>query len=101
MLFAGDGYCRYEAERTKVVCDCVKNKKGATGAKGSGRSGQRLEEDGRWVPCKDCDGKMYSYANKVTYQCPGDVVGGKVRKHREIHKRFWADERESTSSTKP
>ncbi|KAI7787602.1 hypothetical protein LA080_014971 [Diaporthe eres] len=30
MLFAGDGYCRYERERIKVECDCVKHKKGAT-----------------------------------------------------------------------
>ena len=101
MLLAGDGYCRYELERTKVDCDCVRNNKGATGSKGLGRSGQRLEDDGRWVRCRDCDGKTYFYVTKVTYQCPGDVAGGKIRKHREIHKRFWADEREPMTGIKP
>lgn len=43
---------------------------------------------------------MYFWVNRVTYQCSGGVVGGKVRKHREIQRGFWADERESIFSIK-
>lgn len=43
---------------------------------------------------------MYFYLNRITYQCPEDVVNGKLRIHREIHGRFWADESESMLSTK-
>lgn len=109
MLFAGDGYCRYERKRTKVKCDCVQTKKkvaaraGGGGGGGCGvelgRRGQRLV-DGLWARCRDCEGKMYFWVNRIIYQCPGDVVGGKVRKHREIHRAFWADERESMARAK-
>lgn len=101
MLFAGDGYCRYERDRTRVECDCAHPQKNgaAAGATASGRRGQQLV-DGRRVRCEDCDGKMCFWVNRVTYQCPGDVVGGKVRKHRDIHKRLWADESESMANSK-
>lgn len=104
MLFAGDGYCRYERELTKVECDCARTKKGVASSSGGiatelGGRGQRLE-DGRWIRCRDCEGKTYLHVNRVTYQCPGAIVGGKVRKHRKIHLWFWADERESMSSIK-
>ena len=46
------------------------------------------------------EGEMCFWGNRVTYQCPGDVVGGKVRKHREIYWGFWADERESMARLK-
>lgn len=101
MLFAGDGYCRYERERARVEFDCAQTKKrGAAeasvrgvGGTELGRRGQRLV-DGRWVRCWNCEGKMYFWVNRVTHQCPGDVVGSKVRKHREIHPEILADERE-------
>lgn len=105
MLFAGDGYCEYEKERAKVECGCAQiKKKGAAWARGGGaaelgRRGQR-PEDGRWVRCRDCEGKIYFWVNRVTYQCPGEGVGGKVRKHREITSGGWADERESMGNSK-
>lgn len=52
------------------------------------------------VSVRDCDGKMYLYVNRVAYQCSGDVVNGKVRKHREIRRRFWAGERELVTNFK-
>lgn len=104
MLFSGDGYCEYEKERAKVECGCAQiKKKGAAWARGGGaelgRRGQRLV-DGLWARCRDCEGKMYFWVNRIIYQCPGDVAGGKVRKHREIHRAFWADERESMARAK-
>lgn len=98
MLFAGYGYCRYERERTKVECDCAQPRGKGAAAAVSSRRGEQLV-DGRWVTCKDCDGKMYFWVNRVIYQCPGDVVNGKVRKHREVHGRFWAGERGLTTSS--
>lgn len=104
MLFACDGYCEYERERTRVECDCAEtNKKGAARAGGGaaelGRRGQRLE-DGRWVQCRDCEGKMYFWVNShlsVSWGCGW----GKGRKHREIYRGFWADDKESMGNSKP
>lgn len=105
MLFASEAYCEYERECTRVECDCAQTKKkraagvSARGVGGTklGRRGQRLE-DGRWIRCRDCKGSMCFWVNRVTYQCPVDVVGGKVKKHREIHRGFWADEKCQASS---